>query len=225
MGRLMSQALLFVAMMILNIFAETKDVAESLSDLEKKLAEIVATLNKTDEKHAQLRGQQDLRRTTGDVDFYRDWTSYREGFGSLTGDFWMGNEALYNLTDKDPYELRIDVRMKGGQEVFARYPNFRIEDESNKYRLQIGSYTGTAGDGLKVHNKMFFTTFDRDNDEASGSSCAVIHHGGWWYKNCHHAELNIEWAVTETKTYGWYDGSAHRPVSFSEMKMRRIQLV
>ncbi|GFO38480.1 ficolin-1 [Plakobranchus ocellatus] len=40
------------------------------------------------------------RRTTGDVDFYRDWTSYREGFGSLTGDFWMGNEALYNLTDK-----------------------------------------------------------------------------------------------------------------------------
>ncbi|GFN80265.1 ficolin-1-like, partial [Plakobranchus ocellatus] len=40
------------------------------------------------------------RRTTGDVDFFRDWTSYREGFGSLTGDFWMGNEALYNLTDK-----------------------------------------------------------------------------------------------------------------------------
>ncbi|GFO38481.1 ficolin-1 [Plakobranchus ocellatus] len=271
MGRLVSKALVFVAMMILNIFAETKDVAESLSDLERKLAEIVTTLNKTNESHAQLRGQQDLpttcergmgddvtknypryvimshdgpkrqilcdthtdgggwivfqKRATGDMDFYRDWTSYREGFGSLTEDFWMGNEALYNLTDKDPYELRIDIRIKNGQEVFARYPNFRVEDESNKYRLQIGPYSGTAGDGLTYHNKMFFSTFDRENDKHATLNCAIHNPGGWWYNACIHAVLNIEWAVTETKTYGWYDGKSYLPVSFSEMKMRRIQLV
>ncbi|GFO17690.1 fibrinogen c domain-containing protein 1 [Plakobranchus ocellatus] len=40
------------------------------------------------------------RRAKGDVDFYRDWTSYRNGFGSLTGDFWLGNEAVHQLTDK-----------------------------------------------------------------------------------------------------------------------------
>ncbi|GFO05822.1 fibrinogen-related protein 3.2 [Plakobranchus ocellatus] len=269
MARLVAKALLLVAMMILNIFAETKDVAESLSDLERKLSEITASLNKTNEKCAQLREHQQLpttcergmgdditksypryvimshdgpkkqilcdthtdgggwivfqRRTTGDVDFFRDWTSYREGFGSLTGDFWMGNEALYNLTDKDPYELRIDVRVKKGREVFARYSVFRIEDESNKYRLHIGSYSGTNGDGLSLHNKMFFSTFDRDNDENSGS-CAVLRHGGWWYKSCNHADLNIEWDITETRTYGWFDGSSYLPVSFSEMKMRRIQV-
>ncbi|GFO38477.1 fibrinogen related protein 12.1 [Plakobranchus ocellatus] len=94
-----------------------------------------------------------------------------------------------------------------------------------RYRLQIGSYTGTAGDGLTVHNKMFFSTFDRDNDEYAPENCAIRHPGGWWSKSCHQAELNIEWAVTETKTYGWYDGKSYLPVSFSEMKMRRIQLV
>ncbi|GFN87395.1 fibrinogen-related protein 2 [Plakobranchus ocellatus] len=270
MARVMTKALLLAMMMVMNIFAETKDVAESLSDLERKLTEISASLNKTNETHAQLRGHQELpttcergigdditknypryvimshdgpkrqilcdthtdgggwivfqRRATGDVDFYRDWTSYREGFGSLTGDFWMGNEALYNLTDKDPYELRIDIRINNGQEVFARYPDFRVESESNNYRLQIGSYSGTAGDAMTYHNKMYFSTFDRDNDENSGS-CAVSHHAAWWYKNCEHAELNREWAVTETKVNTWYDGKTDWKVSFTEMKMRRIKLV
>ncbi|GFN86637.1 ficolin-1 [Plakobranchus ocellatus] len=267
------QTFLLSIMMILNISAETKDVAESLSELERKLAEITATLIKNNETHAQLnrkevmpttceRGMGDdvtktyppyvimshdgpkseilcdthtdgggwivfQRRTNGEEDFYRDWTSYREGFGSLTGDFWMGNEALYNLTDKqDPYELRIDIRVNNGQEIYARYPDFRIENESNKYRLQIGAYTGTAGDGMTYHNKGSFSTFDRDNDENSGINCAISPHAAWWYKSCHHADLNREWAVTETKAkHGWYDGKKHMAVSFSEMKMRRISVI
>ncbi|GFN86635.1 ficolin-1 [Plakobranchus ocellatus] len=270
MARGMCKALL-LSIMVVNILAEAKDVAESLSDLERKLAEITATLKKNNETHAQLRRKEELptacergmgddvtktyppyvimshdgpkseilcdthtdgggwivfqRRATGDEDFYRDWTSYREGFGSLTGDFWMGNEALYNLTDKDPYELRIDIRVNNGQELYARYPDFRIDNESNKYRLQIGAYTGTAGDGMTYHNKGSFSTFDRDNDEASGS-CAFSTHGAWWYKGCHHADVNREWAVTETKgNHGWYDGKKHMAVSFSEMKMRSIAVI
>ncbi|KAK3709311.1 hypothetical protein RRG08_057677, partial [Elysia crispata] len=38
------------------------------------------------------------RRTKGDVFFNRDWASYREGFGKLDGDFWLGNEAIHILT-------------------------------------------------------------------------------------------------------------------------------
>ncbi|GFO38461.1 ficolin-2 [Plakobranchus ocellatus] len=165
------------------------------------------------------------RRVKGNVDFYRDWTAYRDGFGFLTGDFWMGNEALYNLTNKHPYELRIDIRIKDGQEVFARYPNFRIEDESNKYRLQIGSYSGTAGDYFSYQKNMFFTTFDRDNDKHGTVNCAIHHPGGWWYNACLSAALNVEWDVTGTKTYGWRHGTSYIPVSFSEMKMRRIQVI
>ena len=30
--------------------------------------------------------------------FNRDWNSYRDGFGDASGNFWIGNEHLYQLT-------------------------------------------------------------------------------------------------------------------------------
>ncbi|RUS77396.1 hypothetical protein EGW08_014842, partial [Elysia chlorotica] len=76
------------------------------------------------------------RRAKGDVDFYRDWTSYRDGFGSLTGDFWIGNEAIHKLTDAHPYELRIDARHEG-KELFAEYSSFRISGEEDNFSLSL----------------------------------------------------------------------------------------
>ena len=49
--------------------------------------------------------------------------------------------------------------------------------------------SGDAGDSLRIHNGMMFSSKDRDND-LSGDSCARRYKGAWWYKNCHHANLN-----------------------------------
>jgi len=39
------------------------------------------------------------------------------------------------------------------------------------------------------HNNMAFTTSDVDND-VSESNCAVLHHSGWWYRDCARSNLN-----------------------------------
>ncbi|XP_037084703.1 uncharacterized protein LOC119105339 [Pollicipes pollicipes] len=46
---------------------------------------------------------------TEQLDFYRDWQSYRDGFGNVSGQFWLGNELLHRLTYGEPQELRIEL--------------------------------------------------------------------------------------------------------------------
>ena len=49
------------------------------------------------------------RRKDGSENFYRFWWEYEMGFGSLTGEFWFGLNALHCLTSQGQWELRIDL--------------------------------------------------------------------------------------------------------------------
>ena len=75
------------------------------------------------------------RRMDGAVDFYRNWTEYKNGFGFLHREFWLGNDKLAYLTNQGNYEIRIDVVNNVGDAYHAKYDLFRISDEWSKYRL------------------------------------------------------------------------------------------
>ncbi|KAF7666022.1 hypothetical protein LDENG_00122320 [Lucifuga dentata] len=132
------------------------------------------------------------RRQDGSVNFFRTWEQYKQGFGNLDGEYWLGLEHLYWLTKQVHYKLRVTLEDWQGRQVFAEYDSFHLEPESDWYRLRLGQYQGNAGDSLSWHNNKAFTTLDRDKDSYSGN-CAHFQKGGWWYHMCAHSNLNGVW--------------------------------
>ncbi|XP_028413259.1 uncharacterized protein LOC114536107 [Dendronephthya gigantea] len=103
------------------------------------------------------------RRQDGSQDFYLGWSEYKAGFGDLNGEFWLGLDKIHRLSKSGQNVLRIDLMDFNGAERYAKYGTFNVADESDKYRLGIGRYSGDAGDSLAYHNQMKFTTKDSDN--------------------------------------------------------------
>ncbi|XP_052243625.1 ficolin-2-like isoform X1 [Dreissena polymorpha] len=129
------------------------------------------------------------RRKYGTVDFQRSWDEYKAGFGDINGDFWLGNEYIYQLTKFQSRQLRIDMETFEGKKVCAMYNEFGVSSEAGKFTLKVGGYSGDAGDQLAYHNGQMFSTYDADNDKNSGC-CACGNEGGWWYNNCWYSRLN-----------------------------------
>jgi hypothetical protein len=128
------------------------------------------------------------RRKDGSEDFYRNWTAYKEGFGELYGEFWLGLDKIHRLS-ANRVTLRVDMMANDNSKAYARYEDFTIGNEKSLYVIYFGSYSGTAGDSLTRHNGAKFSTSDRDNDQNSGN-CASTWSSGWWYDNCYDSHLN-----------------------------------
>ncbi|KAL0606587.1 Ficolin-2 [Plecturocebus cupreus] len=289
------------------------------------------------------------RRVDGSVDFYRDWTAYKQGFGSQLGEFWLGNDNIHALTAQgraaardrgrgpewrcpcplglgrlehkhllahrgldpehtqggtgtpeaaspaagsgsigtgegwssglkassglgptgtlDPEygkegpsgtivefgpnpnsasnprgfgsrvlpcgssptagtsELRVDLVDFEDNHQFAKYRSFQMAGEAEKYRLVLGAFVeGSAGDSLTSHNNQSFSTKDQDND-LHAQSCAVMYHGGWWYKTCHVSNLNGRYLGGAHDSFAnginWKSGKGYKySYKVSEMKLR-----
>ncbi|XP_037730404.1 angiopoietin-related protein 7-like [Drosophila subpulchrella] len=129
------------------------------------------------------------RRQDGSENFARSWSEYKNGFGNITGEFFIGLENLHKLTNSRTFELSFKLGNVKGDFKYALYDNFKIGNEAGGYRLQsIGTYSGTAGDSLRYNLNVMFHTFDRDDS----CKCAQAHSGGWWYRCCSACPLNGE---------------------------------
>ncbi|MBN3295248.1 TENA protein, partial [Amia calva] len=160
------------------------------------------------------------RRMNGKTNFFRFWKDYRDGFGNLTEEFWLGNKALHLLTREGAVSLRVDLRAEG-QAVHALYSSFNVTSEHQHYRLTVGGYSGTAGDALQYHDGRPFSTRDRDPQHQI-TRCAMSYKGGWWYKNCHYANLNGLYN-THRNHQGviWTNWKGNNfSIAFTEMKLR-----
>ncbi|XP_074543828.1 fibrinogen-like protein 1 [Halichoeres trimaculatus] len=155
------------------------------------------------------------RRKDGKESFDRAWVEYKHGFGDLfspSGEFWLGNEALHLLTSQGNYDLRIDMEDFEGNQRFAEYKNFKVDDEKDQYQLHLGGFTGNAGNSFSdISPTPFagqqrsgpdsgsggikFSTYDHLNDAAGDednedAKCIRHSKSGWWFSRCDSGNLN-----------------------------------
>jgi len=119
----------------------------------------------------------------------RSWAEFKVGFGERSGNYWLGNDLLSQLTADNRYKLRFDLQhRRTGTWYYAEYSTFIVQSEADNYKLQVDGYSGNAGhDAFSLyqrHNGRQFSTFDRDNDGSSLFNCAARHGGAFWYGTC-----------------------------------------
>ncbi|XP_025923522.1 fibroleukin [Apteryx rowi] len=135
------------------------------------------------------------RRQDGSTNFNRTWNDYKNGFGNLSREFWLGNDKIHLLTKSQEMQLRIELEDFNGIREYAKYEHFYVANEYLKYRLSVHGYSGTAGDALHYskhynHDQKFFTTPDKDNDRYASGNCGAYYSSGWWFDACLSANLN-----------------------------------
>ncbi|KAH7959306.1 hypothetical protein HPB49_010168 [Dermacentor silvarum] len=104
--------------------------------------------------------------------FYRNWTEYATGFGDPAKEYWIGNRALHALTSNaECMKLRIVLKNHTGEIVSLDYGSFK------------------AGTLSPIATTANFPLSTRTTDNMD-YHCAVKFRGGWWYNQCHRANLN-----------------------------------
>ncbi|XP_034104830.2 fibrinogen-like protein 1 [Drosophila albomicans] len=136
------------------------------------------------------------QRVGGKERFNRDWATYREGFGSMDSDFFLGLEKIFRLTNSRRHELYVHLVELNGTIYYARYDDFKISDENNGYTLSLGGFMGNVSDAMRNSENLKFTTFDRGDDKR----CADHYKSGWWYKSCYNCNLNAVYGTN----FNWY---------------------
>ena len=64
------------------------------------------------------------RRFNGELDFYRYWLEYKNGFGNITSEFYLGMDNIFYLSNQKVYSLRIDFEEWDEKQYFALYEAF-----------------------------------------------------------------------------------------------------
>ncbi|KRF98427.1 uncharacterized protein Dwil_GK27614 [Drosophila willistoni] len=134
-------------------------------------------------------------RSNAELNFYRNWKDFKNGFGDLSADFFLGLDKLHAITKSQAHELYIHLEDFNGNKRFARYDEFYIENELEFYKMsKLGAYSGDAGAAFAHKNAQFYT-FDRDNEK----SCVAKRRGAWWHNAC-----------TWSNLFGLYYGGDYR---------------
>ncbi|NXS45340.1 FGL1L protein, partial [Balaeniceps rex] len=136
-----------------------------------------------------------------EITWAESWSTYKYGFGNVHTEYWLGTEYIHQISKQKVYQVRFVIWNATNTTKLADYNLFSVEDESQGYRLRLGTYSGLAGDAMTsnsastMHNNMKFSAKDLDQDTSS-RNCASSYGGGWWYSACYSVWLNVKGSIT-----------------------------
>ena len=137
------------------------------------------------------------RRQDGSVGFFRTWADYRNGFGNLSGEFWLGLDKIHRLTKSGQNVLRIAMSDRQNVSTVVNYTKFFVSNENEQFKLDISGYSGSVRDAMEYHNGKKFHTKDKDNYH----DCAESKKGGWWYVYCAATNPNGHYEASSNGLY------------------------
>ncbi|XP_048198049.1 angiopoietin-related protein 4 [Perognathus longimembris pacificus] len=132
------------------------------------------------------------RRQDGSVDFNQPWEAYKDGFGDLQGDFWLGLEKMHCITGDQGGRLTVKLQDRDGNAKSLRFP-IHLGGEDTAYSLQLTAPVASElGVSVATPNGLSlpFSTWDQDHDLRRDLNCAKSLSGGWWFGTCGHSNLN-----------------------------------
>ena len=161
------------------------------------------------------------RHVNDDEHFNRTWAEYKNGFGELTSNFWLGNEHIHRLT-RNVQELLLDLDSVNGDHTFILYKSFQVESEETFYTLHVSEYQQSVGNCMNYFDGMKFSTADEDHDRKGSINCAEVRKAGWWFRGCTNCHLNGLFDPNEGdgqrfKMENWQD---NQYLDWSEIKLR-----
>ncbi|ELU14859.1 hypothetical protein CAPTEDRAFT_27765, partial [Capitella teleta] len=77
-----------------------------------------------------------------DLSFNRPYQDYKDGFGDLKGEFWLGLEKMHQITS-DPYtnyKIAIEFWTISGKRLAWEATNFRVAGENAAYQETSSEY-------------------------------------------------------------------------------------
>ncbi|KXJ78529.1 hypothetical protein RP20_CCG004317 [Aedes albopictus] len=167
------------------------------------------------------------KRQDGSVDFNRSWVEYREGFGEVSGEYWLGLETLHQLTTRKQHELLIILENFNGSTSYERYAGVVIDNEALRYRIYLNSTgSGSADDSLYLHRGEVFVT----PDLTSGPflDCARQLASGFWHFDCSadssRNNLNGVYGETARKNGIWWYNSFPGYLQYNPLKGTQMMI-
>ncbi|KAF6021617.1 ANGPTL6 [Bugula neritina] len=144
------------------------------------------------------------QRMYGNENFQRTYNDYQIGFGSVSGDFWIGLIMMQHLTSQGNTVMDLQLQDWNGNNRAGTYQHFSLGSAQDRYRLQVSGYAGTVPDDFSYSSGRQFATYDYPDTY----NCAGNQKAGWWYNYCSYALLNGIYYTggPYVPTGGYYDG-------------------